>query len=400
MTRRQLKKFVPSRVVLTYFNTYPIKIMRILILLLAFIFTQESRAQTELIPVLPDTTYNYANPSLPAHFLAGDVGAIDTTPAANPTTNAGATLGRVLFYDKDLSLNSTISCASCHTQSRGFSDSARLSVGFSGGLTGRHSMGLSNTRYYGPNRFFWDERANSLEAQALLPIQDLVEMGETFTNVVNKLSATTYYPDLFEAAYGSPTINSTRIANSLAQFIRSLLSYRSKYDQGVATNFSNFSAQEQQGRQLFNSPQTNCRACHETDLQTLDRARNNGLDAVITDPGAGNGQFKSPSLRNIAVRPPFMHDGRFNSLDAVVNFYNSGVQDNPSLDNRLRRNGQPIRMNLNAGERAALVAFLETLTDTAFLSDPAFSDPFRLVEIASPGSSVIPSIIVLLLDDD
>ena len=104
MTRRQLKKFVPSRVVLTYINTYPLKIMRILILLLAFIFTQESRAQTELIPVLPDTTYNYANPSLPAHFLAGDVGAIDTTPAANPTTNAGATLGRVLFYDKDLSL--------------------------------------------------------------------------------------------------------------------------------------------------------------------------------------------------------------------------------------------------------------------------------------------------------
>jgi cytochrome c peroxidase len=374
--------------------------MRILILLLTLIFTLETQARTQLIPVLPATLFNYANPQLPAHFSAGALVAIDTTPAANPTTDAGATLGRVLFYDKELSVNNTISCASCHSQSRGFSDPARLSVGFSGAFTSRHSMGLSNATYYGPNRFFWDERANSIEDQVLQPIQDSVEMGETLVNVVSKLAATSYYPDLFEAAFGTRVISSEGIANSLAQFIRSLLSYRSKYDQGVATNFANFSAQEQQGRQLFRSPQTNCAACHETDLQTLDRARNNGLDAVTTDLGAGNGRFKSPSLRNIAVRSPFMHDGRFNSLEAVVNFYNSEIQNNPDLDNRLRRNGQPIRMNLNAGERAALVAFLETLTDAAFLSDPVFSDPFQLVTIESAPSNVIAPIIGLLLDDD
>jgi cytochrome c peroxidase len=359
-----------------------------------------SQAQTELLPVLPDTQFNYANPPLPAHFTTANIRAIDTTPANNPTTNAGATLGRVLFYDKNLSLDNSISCASCHSQSRGFSDRARLSVGFAGGLTGRHSMGLSNARYYNPNRFFWDERASSLENQTLQPIQDPVEMGETLTNVVVKLSATDHYPDLFEDAFGTSDINSQRIANSLAQFIRSMVSYRSKFDAGVAINFSNFTAQEQQGRQLFNSRQTSCRACHSTNLQTLDQASNNGLDAVNSDDGAGNGRFKSPSLRNVAVRAPFMHDGRFNTLDEVVNFYNSGIQNNPNLDNRLRNNGQPVRMNLDASERAALVAFLNTLTDTAFLNDAAFSDPFQLVTVIRSSAGALAPIISLLLNED
>ena len=361
-----------------------------------------SQAQTELVPQLPSTAFNYANPPLPAHFSAAAVRAIDTTPANNPTTNAGATLGRVLFYEKKLSLNSSISCASCHNQSRGFSDRARLSSGFSGSLTGRHSMGLSNARYYNPNRFFWDQRANSLESQTLQPIQDSVEMGETLTNVIAKLEATEHYPALFNAAFGSTEINSQRVANSLAQFIRSMVSYRSKFDLGVINNFTNFTAQEEQGRELFNSQQTNCGACHSTDLQTLDQARNNGLDADTSDIGAGNGRFKSPSLRNIQVRAPFMHDGRFNTLEDVVNFYNSGIQDNPNLDNRLRRNGQPLQMNLNADERAALVAFLNTLTDTRFLNDAAFSDPFQLLELAQPNVKEITlaPILNLLLDEE
>lgn len=358
-----------------------------------------SHAQTELIPVLPDTPLNYSNPSLPAHFSAAAIRAIDTTPANNPTTDAGATLGRVLFYEKKLSINNTISCASCHSQSRGFSDNARLSSGFAGGLTGRHSMGLSNARYYSPNRFFWDQRANSLENQTLQPIQDSVEMGETLVSVIAKLEASEYYSDLFNQAFGSSEINSQRIANSLAQFIRSMVSYRSKFDLGVTSNFTNFTAQEQQGRQLFNSRQTNCSACHSTDLQTLDQARNNGLDAVTSDIGAGNGRFKSPSLRNVGVRAPFMHDGRFNSLDDVVNFYNSGIQNNPDLDNRLQRNGQALQMNLDADERAALVAFLNTLTDTTFLNDTAFSDPFQLLE-SNVRKIILSPIISLLLDEE
>lgn len=374
----------------------------LIVLLTLSIIWNPSHAQTELVPVLPGTPFNYANPPLPAHFSAANVRAIDTTPANNPTTNAGATLGRVLFYDKNLSRDNSISCASCHSQSRGFSDRARLSFGFAGGLTGRHSMGLSNARYYNPNRFFWDERANSLESQTLQPIQDPIEMGETLTNVIAKLNESVHYPDLFDDAFGTPDINSQRIANSLAQFIRSMVSYRSKYDAGVASNFSNFTTQEQQGRQLFNSRQTNCGACHSTDLQTLDQARNNGLDAVTTDLGVGNGRFKSPSLRNIAVRAPFMHDGRFNTLDEVINFYNSGIQNNPNLDNRLLRNGQPVRMNLEADERAAIVAFLNTLTDTVFLNDAAFSDPFQLVdlEVTPLRMIIIAPVLDLLLDED
>jgi len=358
--------------------------------------------------------HNYANPALPNHFNDRDVSAADTTPVTNPVTNAGATLGRVLFYDTLLSANDTTSCASCHSQSSGFSDQARLSSGFEGGLTGRHSMGLSNARYYAPDQFFWDERADGLEDQVLQPIQDQTEMGETLNNVVLKLNATTYYPALFDEAFGSTEITSDRIADSLAQFIRSMLSYRSKFDEGVDSGFANFSAVEEQGRRLFNSRQTNCAACHNTDLQILDRARNNGLDAITTDNGAGNGRFKSPSLRNVAARAPYMHDGRFATLEEVVEFYNSGVQDNPNLDNRLIENGRPIRMNLNVGERAALVAFLETLTDSAFLTDAAFSDPFELVEtpvpapaptpmptpIPIPNGSFLPAILQILLDDE
>jgi cytochrome c peroxidase len=378
-------------------------------MMLAVMPISDSHAQSQLIPVLPENLANYSNPALPAHFRNNNVNNIDTTPNNNPTTDAGATLGRVLFYDKNLSINNTISCASCHSQAQGFSDRARLSVGFNGGLTGRHSMGLSNARYYGPNRFFWDERANSLEDQALRPIQDPVEMGETLDNVVLKLEASDFYADLFDAAFGSPEIDSEGIANALAQFIRSMVSYRSKFDAGVASNFSNFTQQEEQGRRLFNSPRTNCRACHAGDLQVLDRARNTGLDATITDAGAGNGRFKSPSLRNISVRAPFMHDGRFNTLEQVVEFYNSGVQDNPGLDNRLSRNGQPVRMNFTAQESAALVSFLDTLTDTALLTDAAFSDPFRAVaDTTDPGTVTAPSgnsmsiaaIIGLLLSDE
>ncbi len=372
------------------------------LLLSSLFFLPSAKAQTELLPVLPTTLFNYSSPALPAHFLAGNVTNLDTASTVSPITNAGATLGRVLFYDKRLSINNSVSCAFCHEQSRGFSDNARLSVGFSGGLTGRHSMGLSNARYYGPNRFFWDERANGLEAQTLQPIQDPVEMGETLGNVAIKLANTSFYPDLFNSAFGSPDINSSRIASALAQFIRSMVSYRSKYDQGVASNFANFTGQEEQGLGLFTSRRTNCGACHATDLQILDRASNNGLDTVSTDAGAGGGRFKSPSLRNVAVRAPFMHDGRFNSLAEVVSFYNSGVQNNPNLDNRLRVNGQPIRMNLNAQEQQALVAFLNTLTDGAFLSASEFSDPFREFLIETPAenhSAAISSILLLLLDE-
>ena len=360
------------------------------------ILTLNSVIAQVLVPELPSTLYNYANPALPAHFNNNNIQDADNTPGFNPVTNAGATLGRVLFYDKRLSANNTIACSSCHLQSDGFSDPDQFSTGFQGGLTPRHSMSLSNARFYERGRFFWDERAQTLEDQTLQPIQDPIEMGLDLGTLESRLQGTSFYPALFQSAFGTTTVDRNNIANALAQFIRSMVSYQSRYDQGVATNFANFTQLENQGRQLFNSGRTQCSNCHETDLQIMDQPRNNGLDAVTTDEGAGNGRFKSPSLRNIALSPPYMHDGRFETLEDVVNFYNSGIQNNPDLDNRLRQNGQPRRMNLTQNEQAALVAFMETLTDDAFIADVKFSDPFVVQTSISP--TTLSGILQLLLE--
>jgi cytochrome c peroxidase len=220
-----------------------------------------------------------------------------------------------------------------------------------------------------------------------MPIQDSVEMGLTLPELVAKVEVESYYPPLFEQAFGSPQVSSDRISRALAQFVRSMVSYQAKYDQGVATNFSNFTPQENLGRQIFNG-RGRCDTCHTTDLFIAPTARNNGLDLVLTDNGLGNvtgnpadnGKFKVPSLRNIALTGPYMHDGRFATLAEVVAFYNNGVQASPNLDQRLRQNnGQPRRLNLNQNEQAALVAFLNTLTDPTFVAEAKFSDPFLVL---------------------
>ena len=340
------------------------------------------------VPSLPAAAFNYANINLPAHFTQpvqgfGDVTDTDNTPNNNPVTDAGATLGRVLFYDKRLSANDTISCSSCHIQEFGFSDPRQFSVGFEGGLTGRNSMGLANARYYERGRFFWDERADTLEDQVLMPIQDSVEMGMDLNTLEAKLASTSFYPDLFDEAFGSPQVTSERISLALAQFVRSMVSYQSKFDSAFNNGNPNFNgtltAQENLGRQLFfsNNGSPNCDSCHETVALTGDQPRNNGLDAnTSADQGAGGGEFKAPSLRNIAVTGPYMHDGRFETLAEVVEHYNSGIQDHPNLANQLQQNNQPEQLNLTQQEKDALVAFLETLTDETFLADPKFSDPF------------------------
>jgi cytochrome c peroxidase len=337
-------------------------------------------------PSLPAQPYVYAGVQLPAHFLApgpgGGVAAADNTPASNPITNAGAALGRVLFYDRRLSANDAISCASCHQAATGFSDAERLSRGFAGGETARHSMSLANARFYRRGRFFWDERAATLEAQVLEPVQDPVEMGMPLDDLVLKLQAAGYYAPLFAAAFGTPEITSDRVARALAQFTRSLVSFTSRFDSAFAggaaqPDLSRLTAQEAQGVQLFADPRVGCARCHGTHAQVAGDVFNTGLDATITDAGAGNGRFKVPSLRNVAVRGRFMHDGRFTTLRQVVEHYDNGVRANPGLDPGLRGpDGQPRRLNLTPAEKDALVAFLHTLTDARFLADPRFADPF------------------------
>ncbi len=340
---------------------------------------------------LPAEYYNYAVPDLPAFYSIQPTVGADNTPAINPVTNAGATLGRVLFYDVNLSKNRLISCASCHKAANGFSDNKRLSLGFEGGQTGRHSMSLANARYYNNGRFFWDERAASLEEQVLKPIQDQVEMGLTLDEMTERLKALAYYPELFKRAFGDANITSDRTSKALAQFVRSMVSYRSKYDIGraqvnnVTDNFPNFTTQENNGKLLFFGPNIGCVACHGTDAFVGPGPRNNGLDATTTDRGVGgvindpaqDGLFKTTSLKNIELTAPYMHDGRFKTLEEVIEHYNSGVKDHPNLSGPLRQpDGSIRRLNLNQNQKDALVAFLKTLTDTEMLADPMFSDPF------------------------
>lgn len=347
-------------------------------------------------PNLPDVPFNYASPDLPGHFFALPIQDQDNTPADNLISDWGATLGRVLFYDKNLSANKTVACASCHIQEKGFSDPEVLSMGFEGGLTGRHSMGLTQARYYAPAAFFWDERAASLEDQVLMPIQDEVEMGMELSTLVARLENLPYYPELFENAFGSPDISTGRVSRALAQFVRSIVSYNSRFDEGLeligggpnfqTTDFPNFSASENLGKALFFGPRTACATCHGTTNFVAPGARNNGLDAEPEDGGLGDvtgnpqdeGLFKVPSLRNIEVRPPFMHDGRFATLEEVIEHYNSGIQPHPNLPPQLREgpNGAPRRLNLSEIEKQALVDFLKTLTDQELLQDVKLSNPF------------------------
>ncbi|MBL7814643.1 MAG: T9SS type A sorting domain-containing protein [Saprospiraceae bacterium] len=356
-------------------------------------------------PVLPTTPYDYSV-NLPAHFLtdAGgplptSINGLDNTPVDNPITNDGATLGRVLFYDTNLSSNRTISCASCHKQNAGFSDPSVLSSGFAGGSTRRHSMTLLNSRYYQRGFFFWDERAASLEAQVLMPFQDPVEMGLTLSELTQRVSEQSYYSTLFTKAFGDNTVTTDRISKALAQFVRSIVSYTSKYDAGrvqvnaPGPNFPNFTTEENLGKQLFIRPLTNggagCFGCHTTESFNSANGgpQNNGLDAVsTTDLGAFEtfpntpgfrGRFKTSTLRNIELTAPYMHDGRFQTLEQVIEHYNSGIQAHQTLSAALKdANGNPVRLNFTTEQKNALVAFLKTLTDNTIANEVKWSNPF------------------------
>ncbi len=344
------------------------------------------------VPSLPATTAGYVQYAItdaPNYYKTPPVSGANNTPASNPITDAGATLGRVLFYDKRLSHNNGVSCSSCHKQAKGFSDENQFSAGIDGQLTTRHSPGLSNATFYAGGKAFWDERAASLEDQALMPIQSATEMGSTLSEVIAKLSATAYYPTLFSAAFGDPAVTSDRIGKAIAQFERSMVSYNSKFDaQLKAPQQSILDADELAGQVLFNGS-ARCSACHGTNARISDTPHNIGLDATITDPGVNNdGKFKSPSLRNVEVRGRFMHDGRFASLEEVVEFYSTGVQDSQFLDNRLKT---PLQLNFTGTEIAQLVAYMKTFTDPTFLSSSLFSDPFVTLPGDYDGDGIVSS---------
>ncbi|QLG89404.1 cytochrome-c peroxidase [Chitinibacter bivalviorum] len=334
---------------------------------------------------------NYT-PTLPNYYDV-TVLANDNTPASPVATDAIATLGRVLFYDKNLSINNTTACASCHQASHGFSDPARFSVGFSGtAFTSAHSMRLGNIRFYRPGSMFWDKRAASVELQASQPIQNAVEMGFDVAHggmsaLLSKAQALGYYPELFKLAYGDIAVTEPRIQTALAQFERAMVASNSRWDAGYALNYNpslpdqglgapiaSFTAAENRGRDLFMrgrggaNPGAGCAACHVPPTFVLaPNSKSNGLDLNETRI------FKSPSLKNIALSGAFMHDGRFSTLAQVIEHYSSGIQAGTALDARLPAGG----LNLTPTQKADLEAFLLTLTDTQLNNDAKFANPFK-----------------------
>jgi len=336
---------------------------------------------------------NYANQSVPSYITKNN------TTTGNDITDKGATLGRVLFYDKRLSRNDTVSCASCHHQSRAFSDTATASVGVNG-TTGRHAMRLINARFATEVQFFWDERATTLENQTTRPIQDHAEMGfsgaegdPAFSELLTKLAAIEEYRVLFAMTFGDAAITEDRMQKAMSQFIRSIQSFDSRFDAGLTAagninaNFTNFTTQENAGKQLFLAPPpggAGCAGCHrgaEFDIDPI--SRNNG---VITKIGGGTDltNTRSPSLRDLVgpggqTNGAFMHDGSLATLADVINHYNliPSNNGNTNLDARLSRpNNQTQSLNLTQTQKDNLVAFLSTLTGSAVYTDARWSDPF------------------------
>lgn len=352
-------------------------------------------------PSLPQETYSYVldrDTDFPDHLTLPFSSKIESV------TDDGATLGRVLFYDKALSLNNSTACATCHLQNKGFADGTKQSTGFNSGVTKRNSPSVINMIFQ--SRFFWDGRATSLQQQVLMPIQDHIEMGLDDTlYMVKKVNELPYYRQLFSNAFGSDRADMEKISSAMAQFIHSILGVNSKYDQGVSSDFSNLNMLEKEGLELFNSrDRTHCSNCHSVDFGGWTSSfANIGLEMNYSDGGRGalvggefgaEGAFKIPSLRNVELTAPYMHDGRFETLEQVIEHYNSGVVEHPYLDWRMTNQGniafltdnpepseevmfQPWKLRLTEREKDALVAFLKTLTDRSLEVDPRFSNPFN-----------------------
>ena len=297
-------------------------------------------------------------------------------PSNNPLTVEGVALGKRLFYDPILSANNTQSCASCHVQENGFSETTQYSTGIDGIEGNRNAMPLINLGWQ--TKFFWDGGANGLESQVIGPITNPIEMHETMENVVAKLNAHAEYPELFKAAFGSAEASSQNIMRAIAQFERTLISGNSKYDQYMRGE-TFLSSQELNGLSLFTDMEKgDCSHCHSLGSTFSDfEFRNTGLDSIPLDEGrylitlnqGDRGKFKTPSLRNVELTAPFMHDGRFQTLLECVQHYNTGFRYSANLDPNL---SFAVKGRMTQQEMEDLVAFMKTLTDMEFVNNPAF----------------------------
>ena len=300
--------------------------------------------------------------------------------SANPLTEEGIALGKMLFYDAALSRDNTISCGFCHQQPTAFTHHGHdVSHGIGDQLGRRNSLPVQNLLWF--KNFFWDGGVHSLDLVPLNAISNPLEMDEETPNILRKLEGQQKYKDQFKAAFGSEEINSTRFLQSLSQFMATMVSANSRYDKYARDEGVQLTENELQGELLFRQ---HCASCHSTDLFTDQSFRNNGFSTaaeVTKDPGReeitlnpeDRGKFKVPSLRNVEYSAPYMHNGKLNSLREVLDFYSSGVQISSTLDPLLMQNAQP-GIGLTADEKIKIIDFLKTLTDEQFLSDRRFSE--------------------------
>lgn len=364
-------------------------------------YTEEEQATISEHLNLPDFPDNYQV------FNAG-IGELNN--------NMIATIGRVLFYDKDLSSDASISCASCHDQSKAFADGVSFSEGVHENVTTRNSIALASIASFdeeysdqtgqGAPGLFWDERAPSVKAQMEQTFANPDEMGMDLNQLAGIVKAKPYYQTLFKVAnFGfngtNNEINTENILIAIETFVRSVSSRQSKYDQisnengaflvqDLANEWRGFTDAENNGKLLFAN---NCGNCHGNSVvghnfsfPDNSTVANNGLDMVYTDKGVGevsnrssdNGKFKIPGLRNISLTGPYMHDGRFETLEEVIDFYSEGIQSHDNLDINLRDdNGKALKLNFTQKEKDDLIAFFNTLTDDKMVADVKWSDPFK-----------------------
>lgn len=289
-------------------------------------------------------------------------------------------LGRRLFYDPILSGDSTMSCATCHVQEDGFSDKRRFSIGIDGSIGDRQSMPIINVAWM--EKLFWDGRAIKVKGQALEPVENPIEMKAHWPIVVEKLKIHDIYIKMFDDAFPGQEITKDLAAEAIAQFEKTIISSNSKFDKYLKGQYT-LTEQEQRGYDLFFSEQADCFHCHSGALVTDLQFHNNGLDAIHIDKGLENvtknindrGKFKTPTLRNISYTAPYMHDGRFNTIDEVLDHYSTGVQNSATIDPLMEFAAQG-GVSLNAQEKEDIKAYLLLLNDEEFLNNPKFSSPF------------------------
>ena len=359
----------------------------LIVLGVIFIYSCQKLSDAKLTPLsldLPEVPYSYIS---------------DTANNNIPT------LGRVLFYDTRLSASNAVACASCHKQALAFSDNAKFSQGFAGQLTGRNSMPIQNLSpvrriiesggvlvdsvfMFSNTALFWDGREDLLDAMVLRPITNHVEMGMTLGELTAKLSQLSEYKPLFKKAYGSEEITEGKIGVAIGQFVACINSTHSKFDEYVKGNVQ-LSATEVTGMNLFLT-KYNCNNCHQVvpdgfSIYQFQDFIDIGLDQVPQDPGRADvtqnsqdvGKFKIPTLRNVALTAPYMHDGRFATLEEVIDHYSDHIEPSETLSPSLKDSANiPTRLRLTKQEKSDLLAFLHTLTDTAFITDPRHADPF------------------------